>query len=73
MVQMVSQHGPEHKHGLGLVEERETPVYLWTCLGRHYGEIHRGGEGQRAGEKQDRDAPKFTCGWPPAWSNGYEI
>lgn len=25
--------GPERKHGSGLAEGREAPVYLWTRLG----------------------------------------
>lgn len=37
VVQMAPQRRPEHKHGLGLVEERETPfiyghVWVWDTI-----------------------------------------
>lgn len=71
------QHEPEHKHGSGLVESRETPVYLWTCLGlgHNYRKIDSGGEGQRWWKKgKGVTQPNFcTCGWASVWSDRCEI
>lgn len=74
------QHEPEHKHGSGLVERRETPVYLWTCLGlgHNYRKIDSGGEGQRWWKKrQRRDTTKLLHMWMgsslvgPSWDQAH--
>lgn len=46
---MAPQHNPEHKHGLGLVEEKESPfiyghVWVWDTI---IEKIDRGDEGQK--------------------------
>lgn len=50
---MAPKTRPEHKHSLGLVEQKRDPVYLSKCLGleHNYRKVDIEDEGQRGKKK----------------------